>query len=764
LVVVTEPVATVAREPAAEDIRGPHDLNRGRITQRVISPRLQLPRENRSAPSVVRFLPRVLAATALVAVFPAALVWWLQGEGVIGSTVLAAVLATLLSLVVSYCAERYWRARSSAEDLLFSELMIWGWIRRWWSQRQLASGEALFRGINQTVEIGQEEQVQALKRLASALELSDPYTHGHSRRVARYAAAIADRMGLPSDQVAKIRLAALLHDVGKISTPAGVLQKPGRLSEFEFDAIKQHPIDGANMVSVLGDFELTSMVRHHHERLDGNGYPDALWDFEIPLGARIIAVADTFDAITSTRPYRSANPHQQAMSILAAESGTQLDPEAVHAFEREYAGRRPFMIWVAITSFLPERLLSLLGGSANVAAASTARVMAVTAVTGAVAGAAAVQVVPLKATADSPSVSAPSATQTPAGSHPTATAVAREAHPVVRQRELAAKAKSAAPTRPHTPLAAHRAPAVKRSPSTTARVAHPSPARSPSPSAPASASTSVATAAQAASTRHSTATAARTSVATQPATQPQTSSLSTTPAVTVSPPTSATASTPSTTTVAAASSTPTPTPTPTPTTTTASPAPTPVAAPAAAATPTTTTARPTRRSHPHPTLPTAVAKATPGATPPVKLHPRPTSPAPTLPGTSSAVTAVATVQPIHWRPTGPSQATTTTGTVAPVKPIHWRPTGPTQSSATPTTTSATTTPTTTTSTASTTTAASPTQATATTTTPAAAGSSAVNAIKTWLQSHPKATPSAAAAATATATAAGPSAAAGPTGR
>jgi putative nucleotidyltransferase with HDIG domain len=758
LVVVTEPVATVEREPAPEEIRGPHDLKRGRITQRVISPRLHLPREDRSAASVVRFLPRVLAATALVAVFPAALVWWLQGEGVIGSTVLAAVLATLLSLVVSYCAERYWRARSSAQDLLFSELMLWGWIRRWWSQRQLASGEALFRGINQTVEIGQEEQVQALKRLASALELSDPYTHGHSRRVARYAAAIADRMGLPSDQVAKIRLAALLHDVGKLSTPAGVLQKPGRLSEFEFDAIKHHPIDGANMVSILGDFELTSMVRHHHERLDGNGYPDALWDYQIPLGARIIAVADTFDAITSTRPYRSANPHQQAMSILAAESGTQLDPEAVHAFEREYAGRRPFMIWVAITSFLPERLLSLLGGSANVAAASTARVMAVTAVTGAVAGAAAVQVVPLKATTHSRSVSAASSTQTPASSHTTATPVAREAHPVVGHRELAAKAKSAGAPRPRTSVAANRAHAAKLSPSTTVLVAHPSQAHSANPSAAASASPIVAATAKAASPPHSTATAARASVATQPATQPQTSSLSTAPAATVAQPTAATASTSSTTTVPASSSTPTPPPK----TTTASP----VTAPAAAQTP--TTARPTRRSHPHPTLPTVVTKATPGATTPVKLHPRPTSPAQPLPSTSAAVTPVRTVKPIHAGPTGPPHATTATGTVAPVKPIHWRPTAPTQTSATPATTTATTTPTTTTSTASTTTAASPSQSTATTTTPAAAVSSAVNAItttiKTWRQSHPKATPSAATATSATGTAASPSAAAGPTGQ
>jgi HD-GYP domain-containing protein (c-di-GMP phosphodiesterase class II) len=109
--------------------------------------------------------------------------------------------------------------------------------------------------------------------------------------------------------------------------------------------IELHPVDGAEIVSTLGDPELTAMVRHHHERLDGSGYPDRLEASEIPLGARIIAVADTFDAITSTRPYRPARTPQQALAILDQEAGARLDPIGVSAFRACYAERRPQPLW-----------------------------------------------------------------------------------------------------------------------------------------------------------------------------------------------------------------------------------------------------------------------------------------------------------------------------------------------------------------------------------------------------------------------------------
>ena len=135
----------------------------------------------------------------------------------------------------------------------------------------------------------------------------------------RHAYMIARGMGLPPAEIARIRTAAALHDVGKLDTPREVLNKPGRLSDEEFALIQRHPVDGAAMVAELGDDEVTAIVRHHHERLDGGGYPDGLEGSEIPLGARIIAVADTFDALTSTRPYRPGCRHKKALDILREE-------------------------------------------------------------------------------------------------------------------------------------------------------------------------------------------------------------------------------------------------------------------------------------------------------------------------------------------------------------------------------------------------------------------------------------------------------------
>ncbi len=148
--------------------------------------------------------------------------------------------------------------------------------------------------------------------------------------------------------------------------------------------IKRHPRDGALMAAALRDPELTSMVEHHHERLDGTGYPDRLSGEEIPLGARIIAVADTFDAITSGRSYRPVSPHKEAIDILKDDAGARLDPAAVRAFCGYYAGRRPLALW-AFVAGLPERVVSWFGGSVA-SVASTAKVVAVAVLVGGVAG------------------------------------------------------------------------------------------------------------------------------------------------------------------------------------------------------------------------------------------------------------------------------------------------------------------------------------------------------------------------------------------
>ncbi len=259
-----------------------------------------------------------------------------------------------------------------------------------------------------------EQKTGLLTQLSSGLEARDPYTHGHSRRVARHAANIAKRMGLPRPEVAKIRAAGAMHDVGKVETPAAILNKEGKLTDEEYEIVKRHPVDGAKMVAILGDDELTAIVRHHHERLDGTGYPDRLVGETIPIGARIIAVADTFDAITSTRPYRNARAHKKALDILVAEAGTQLDPAAVRAFCACYSGRRPLAYWTILANARP-RLASWLGGGLGTAKAAAANVMATAGTAAAVGSAALGPVVGLPA--DSPRALADGATS-PASSRP----------------------------------------------------------------------------------------------------------------------------------------------------------------------------------------------------------------------------------------------------------------------------------------------------------------------------------------------------------
>jgi hypothetical protein len=341
-------------------------------------------RSQRLAPSVKQFA-QVAIATLFVAGAPIAIVWWLRASGTISSAVLCVLLGMGLSLCASQLGCVLWEKRPGSEDLLFSELMIWGYLHRLRTQHRLASALDMLGPMSETQRrdvdgLSTDERGKRLERLVAGIETRDPYLHGHSRRVARHAWMIARRMGLPRAEVARIRTAAAIHDVGKIETPMAILHKAGPLTDEEYEVIKQHPGDGALMAAALRDPELTSMVEHHHERLDGTGYPNRLSGEEIPLGARIIAVADTFDAITSERPYRPASPHKKAIDILKDEAGTRLDPAVVRAFCGHYAGRRPLALW-AFVAGLPERVVSWFGGSVA-SVASTANVVAVAALIG----------------------------------------------------------------------------------------------------------------------------------------------------------------------------------------------------------------------------------------------------------------------------------------------------------------------------------------------------------------------------------------------
>ncbi len=175
--------------------------------------------------------------------------------------------------------------------------------------------------------------LNAIAALANALEAKDKYTSGHSLRVVETSVAIARNLGLPPSSVEKIRLAGLIHDIGKIGVKEDILNKPGKLTGEEYQQVQYHCEIGEHILSpVVEDNEILQMVRHHHERYDGNGYPDGLSGEQITLGARILTVADTYDAMMSQRPYRSAMSRKEALDEIRRCTGTQFDPAVVNAF------------------------------------------------------------------------------------------------------------------------------------------------------------------------------------------------------------------------------------------------------------------------------------------------------------------------------------------------------------------------------------------------------------------------------------------------
>ena len=172
-----------------------------------------------------------------------------------------------------------------------------------------------------------------LESMADAVDLRDPYTGGHSRRVTEYSLRILHEMSVIGPEVDLIRSAARVHDIGKIGIPDQILNKPGRLTPEEKGIMDSHPARGAELLARYTDFARgMNIVRHHHERWDGQGYPDGLKGLDIPFGARVIAVADSFDAMTSDRPYRTGIPIDKAAQILREGRGHQWESIVIDAF------------------------------------------------------------------------------------------------------------------------------------------------------------------------------------------------------------------------------------------------------------------------------------------------------------------------------------------------------------------------------------------------------------------------------------------------
>ena len=318
--------------------------------------------------SVSNYLHYSFLATAWVVLGPVAMLVLVVSTLTPNPPLLALFgLGLLFGVIAVGVGSVVWRRHPEAAHISFGELLIWGWFKRRNAEERVIVDKARL-GLNSVVpggepdgrepiklDIDPTERLRVLRDLTAALESKDLYTHGHSKRVERHVAHTAVALNLPDDLIQTLRNAAALHDVGKVRVPDAILRKEEDLSIEERKIIQEHPVIGARMVEGLGNDDLVYAVRHHHERWDGRGYPDGLTGTEIPLMARIIAVADAYDAMTSTRPYRSRFAHQEAVQIIKQEAGTQFDPVVVEAFVSTLPNRMPVISLIALS--LPARLL-----------------------------------------------------------------------------------------------------------------------------------------------------------------------------------------------------------------------------------------------------------------------------------------------------------------------------------------------------------------------------------------------------------------------
>ena len=174
---------------------------------------------------------------------------------------------------------------------------------------------------------------ETVSALVGALDASDTYTKGHSDRVMMYSQAIAEELEIPAEKIKMIKFGALLHDIGKIGISEDIIQKPGKLTEEEYHTIMEHPIIGGKILEGIGFLkDARQIVMFHHERLDGSGYPHGLKGKDIPLGVRILQVADVYDALSSKRPYREALSAKESIDIISKDTGTHFDSRVIEAF------------------------------------------------------------------------------------------------------------------------------------------------------------------------------------------------------------------------------------------------------------------------------------------------------------------------------------------------------------------------------------------------------------------------------------------------
>ncbi|MGH2448239.1 MAG: HD-GYP domain-containing protein, partial [Chloroflexota bacterium] len=231
---------------------------------------------------------------------------WQTAQGNLGGEVALVVVGIILAVI--------WRVNPVASLLVIVPMVI------------------SIRSFEQLVRLG-DETVESVKKMARLLDLRDTGTSDHSQRLAETCGRLAKKMGMTPEHVADIVLGAQVHDIGKVGVHNDLLLKPGPLTDDERDVMQQHPASGADVLESFSAFrDIVPMVRHHHERWDGTGYPDGLAGAAIPIGARILTVVDAFDAMVSDRPYRKGLPVEEAVSRLRDATGTQFDPEVSETF------------------------------------------------------------------------------------------------------------------------------------------------------------------------------------------------------------------------------------------------------------------------------------------------------------------------------------------------------------------------------------------------------------------------------------------------
>lgn len=268
-----------------------------------------------------------------------------------GTARLLAIVAVLISILVSIFAAR--RITNPLEVLTQSSRALargdFSQRVHLWSRTEIGELAQTFNTMSEELERFVEDLKRAaeenralfmgsIQMLAGAVDEKDPYTRGHSDRVTRYSLLIAKEMNLPAPFLETLQISAQLHDVGKIGIEDHILKKPGALTEEEFEVMKTHTTKGANILRPVTQLaEMLPGIELHHEALDGRGYPYGLKGDQIPMLARVIAVGDTFDALTTNRPYQQAHTPEQALQIIRNLAGKRLDPDAVEALLAVYA-------------------------------------------------------------------------------------------------------------------------------------------------------------------------------------------------------------------------------------------------------------------------------------------------------------------------------------------------------------------------------------------------------------------------------------------